>query len=427
MKIEKLAIHGGEPVRKEPLPKPYIGSTIYGKEEKDLLTEVVENQLPFRDYGAHGTPHMVNDFENLARDYFAMPYALGTATGSGAFFCAMAGLGIGPGDEVIIPALSWHTDFMAPVHFGAVPVVVDIDKSMNMSVDAFEAAITERTKAVIVVHYQGVSNNMERLLKIAEKHNIKVIEDVAQACGADYKGKKLGSLGDVSCFSFQQNKILTTGDGGLLLAKDPEVFERAVRYHDLGGVRKGPMKQLDNKVKFGEFCAGQFRMNEFTGAVALAQLRKLDSHILNPVRKMCRHIKDALNVSCPGIKYRQTGDDKGDAGIALFMDMETPERAAWFREAMVAEGIREGASSGCANILEKDYVRNKVQVHPDLPPFGKGFAGENVQYNPATCPNVNTIQDSMACVAIVPAMTEQDAEDVITAISKIWRNMPEDL
>lgn len=174
----------------------------------------------------------------------------------------MAGLGVGPGDEVIIPSSGWYADF--------------------------ERKITSETKAVIVVHFQGGTNDMDRILAIAAQHNIKVVEDCAQACGATYKEKKVGSLGDVSCFSFQQNKIMSTGDGGLLLARDPKVFERAVMFHDLGMVRPALVNQLDGKIGEPQFAGAQFRMNEFTGAVALAQLRKLDHAIVDAIVKVWR-------------------------------------------------------------------------------------------------------------------------------------------
>ena len=302
-----------------------------------------------------------------------------------------------------------------------------IDRSLNMSPDDFESKITDKTRAVIVVHFQGATNDMERLLKIADKHNIKVVEDVAQACGAIYKSKKVGSLGDVSCFSFQQNKIMSTGDGGLFLAKDPDVFERAVRFHDLGLVRQGLKKQLGGNLQFSQFCGCQFRMNEFTGAVALAQLRRLDSHITGPVRKMFRYIKSRVTAGCPNIKYRQTGDDDGDVGIAFYIDLGSQPRAEWFGKALQAEGIRVGPSSGCSNLLFADVVKQKSQVHPGLPPFGVGWPGEKVEYKPELCPNTNAILDSMRCVAIVPKLTQQDAEDIANAIIKVWNKIPESL
>lgn len=425
-KQSDLAVFGGTPVRSQPLPKPFIGTSVIGDEELALLTEVVRTRLPFREYG-DGTPHMVKDFEAEAKAYFGMPYALATATGSGSFYCAMIGLGIGPGDEVIIPSLGWYTDFEAPVIAGAVPVFVDIDRSLNMSPEDFERKITPRTKAVIVVHYQGATNNMEKLCAIARKHNVVVIEDCAQACGAIYKSKKVGSLGDVSCFSFQQNKIMSTGDGGLMLAKDAKVFERAVRFHDLGFVRTSLGAQYDNKHQSTPFCSLQFRMNEFTGAVALAQLRKLDTAMLSVTRRHFRYIKEQVIKNCPQMKFRQTGDDAGDAGIAFFMDFDTTERAQWMSKALEAEGMYVHPSSGCSNMLATEIVQKKYQAHPAMPPFGKGFAGENVSYSPQICPNTDKIYNAMMCIPIVPRYTDADAKDIAAAIIKVWNARPGEL
>ena len=416
---DKLAIDGGTPVRTKPFPSVYLGTAVYGKEELELLTEVVQRQLPFREYGL-GTPHMVRDFEAAARAYFGANYALAVATGSGSFYCAMAGLGVGPGDEVIIPAFSWFTDFEAPVLLGATPVFADIDRSLDLDPEDFRRKITPRTKAVIVVYYQGGTNDVDRVLEIARQHNIKVVEDCAQAAGVTYKGRKVGSLGDVGCFSFQQNKILSTGDGGMVLARDPIVFERAVRFHDLGFVRPSL------KAQFGEervepFAGCQLRMNELAGAVALAQIRKLDDAVLSVTRRHYRALKERVSRSCPGLAFRQTGDEEGNAGIAFYMDLGTPERAAWFGKALAAEGIRVGPSSGCTNLLHEDLVLSRRQVHPALPPFGPGWPGEHVRYDAASCPNTDRIYASMVCVAIGPKVVDADIDDAATAIEKVWK------
>ena len=419
----KLALDGGQPVRTTPFPARYLGTSVMGDEELALLTEVVRTRLPFRDYG-DGTPHMVNDFEALAREYFGVPYALATATGSGSFYAAMAGLGLGPGDEVIIPSFGWFTNYEAPVILGALPVFADIDRSLNLDVTDFERKITPRTKAVLVVHFQGASNDMDRLLAVAAKHGIKVIEDCAQACGGIYKGRKLGSLGDVACFSFQQNKIMSTGDGGLLLAKDPIVFERAVRFHDLGFVRKALKTQLGEQERVPPFAGLQFRMNEFTGAVALAQLRKLDSAIVGVTRRHYQSLRRRVLSQCPGMALRATGDEEGNAGIAFYMDLATPARAAWFAKALGAEGIPVGPSSGCTNLLRTPVVQSRAQAHPALPPFGPGWAGETVRYAPELCPNTDPIFTSMVCVALVPRYTDQDVADIGAAITKVWAGRP---
>lgn len=425
--LERLAIDGGKPVRAQPLPNPYLGTSVLGKEELELLAEVVEKRLPFRAYG-DGTPHMVDDFEKLARQYFGRPYALATATGSGAFYCAMAGLGVGPGDEVIIPAFGWFTDFEAPVLLGATPVFADIDRSLNMDPADLERKITPATKAVIVIHFQGATNDLDRILEIARQHQVKVVEDCAQACGATYKGRKLGALGDVSGFSFQQNKIISTGDGGLLLASDPKVFERAVRFHDLGFVRPALQAQLKDKLCKEQVFAGcQFRMNEFTGAVALAQLRKLEGAILDLTRRHFKRLRTQVAAACPDMKFRQTGDNDGDAGIAFYMDLETPERAKWFAMALAAEGIRLGPSSGCCNLLQEELIQSKRMAHPSLPPFGPGYAGEKITYTPDLCPNMERILAAMVCVALAPRYTEADVEDIAHAIIKVWRQRPQKL
>ena len=424
--VRKLALEGGQPVRIEPLPAAYLGTSVLGAEELSLLTEVVKTQLPFREYG-DGTPHMVKDFEREARDYFQMPYALATATGSGSFYCAMAGLGIGPGDEVIIPSFGWYTDFTAPVLLGATPVLADIDRSLNMSPADFRRRITPATKAVIIVHFQGATNDMDEMLGIAREHGVQVVEDCAQACGALYKGRKVGSLGDVACFSFQQNKIMSTGDGGLLLAKDAIVFERAVRYHDLGFVRPSLAAQYGGKERVPPFAGAQWRMNEFTGAVALAQLRKLDSHVLDLTRRYYRRLRGRLDDTCPGLGFRAAGDVAGDAGIALYMDLLTSERAEWFSKALKAEGIRVGPSSGCTNLLHTDLVKGRQQVHPALPPFGPGWPGEHVRYTPEQCPNTDEILASLVCVALVPRYTDRDVDDIGTAIIKVWQGRSPEL
>lgn len=420
---DRLAVDGGRPLRTEPFPSTFLGCSVLGKEELDLLTEVIERRLPFREYG-DGVPHMVKDFETESRRYFGTDFALATATGSSSFYCAMAGIGVGPGDEVVIPSYSWFTDFAAPALLGATPVFADIDRSLCMDPDDFARKISPRTKAAIVVHFQGATGNLERIMDIARNRNILIVEDTAQACGASYKGRKLGSLGAVGCFSFQQNKTMSTGDGGLLITNDAHIFERAARFHDLGIMRPSLAAQMCERLAETPFVGCQFRMNEFTGAVALAQLRKLDSMVLASTRRHHKHICNRVAVECPGIQFRQTGDPEGDSGIALYLDLGCPEAAKWFAEALVAEGIRVGPSSSCTNMLREELVLRRKMAHPDMPPFGRGCAGENARYLPSVCPNTDNIIGSLVAVAIGPRYTDADADDIASAIAKVWRGKP---
>jgi 8-amino-3,8-dideoxy-alpha-D-manno-octulosonate transaminase len=396
---------------------------VLGEEELALLTEVVAARSPFRAYG-EGTPHMVDDFEREACAYFGTRYALATATGSGSFYCAMAGLGVGPGDEVIIPSFGWYTAFEAPVMLGATPVFADIDRTLNLDPDDVARKITPRTKAVINIYFQGSTNDVSRILEVAHASGVRVVEDCAQACGTRYQGRPVGSLGDIGCFSLQQNKIISTGDGGFLLTDDPLVFERAGRFHDLGFLRPALTRQLDGKEGVESFCGGQWRMNEFTGAVALGQLRKLDTRVLDATRRHWRRIREQIAATCPELRFRQSGDPEGDAGIVLGLNLETPERAQWMARAVSAEGVRIGPASACKNLLRDPLVLQRRMAHPALPPFGPGCPGEHVRYTPELCPNTDAIVASALMVAISPLLTDADVDDIAGAVIKAWQGRP---
>lgn len=420
---EDLALEGGQPVRTAPWQGRYLGSAVIGNEELELVTECVRNQTLFRGYGVH-PPHMVDDLEREARAYFGARHALAVTSGSAALSCASVALGLGPGDEVIMPSLMWRSDFVAPLHVGATPVICDIDRSLSLDPDDFERKITDRTRAVVVVHFMGGVGRLDRILEIAERRGVTVIEDCAQAIGAEYRGRKVGSMGDVGCYSFQQNKVLCAGEGGMLVARDPEVFERAARFHDLGLLRPALAGQMNRPPMLPDGAGMQFRMSELTGAVALAQLRKLDRCVLSVTRRHWRGLRERVSRDCAGIRFRASEDPEGDLGIAFYMDFGTPERAAWFTGALKAEGIGTGATTRVCNLIGTDLVKGRMQFHPAMPPFGPGQPGEGVHPGPADCPNTQSIIDSMACVMISPTLTDGDIDDAHRAIRKVWRHRP---
>ena len=155
-------------------------------------------------------------------------YALAVNSGTSALICALVAAGIGPGDEVLIPAYTWVATAGAVVSIGAVPVLCEIDESLTIDPEDMEKRITPYTKAVIVVHMRGMSCDMDRIMAVARAHDLRVIEDVAQANGGSYKGRRLGSFGDVGCFSLQQSKVITTGEGGMVVTDSEEIWQRAV-------------------------------------------------------------------------------------------------------------------------------------------------------------------------------------------------------
>ena len=276
-------------------PSKLPGASIIGDEELAELTDVIKSQSPFRFYGI-GNPDKVATFETEAKQFLGCTYALAVNSGSSALFCAIVALGISEGDEVIIPAFTWFSDFTSVILNGAKVVFADIDESLNLDPDDFERKITEKTKAVIVVHYQGGPANMDRIVSIAEARGISIIEDCAQAFGGEYKGKKLGTIGRIGITSFQGNKMITAGEGGLVFTNEERLFARAVRCHDNGSMRDHFAEQIEDKTLTSDssgFPGLQFRMSELQGAVLLAQLRKLPD-LLARLQRTSREAADGF-------------------------------------------------------------------------------------------------------------------------------------
>ena len=233
----------------------------------------------------------------------------------------MAALEIGPGDEVILPAWTWYADYDAVVLCGGLPVFVEIDESLAMDPKEIEAKITPRTKAIVPSHLQGGLADMDAILEIARKHKLRVVEDCAQCCGGRYKGKYVGSIGDMGINSFQLSKTITAGEGGAVTTNDPELFERAVRFHDVGTIRSPYTEELKGGLLAG-FASCNFRMNEFTGAVLKGQVQKLDT-ICTALRANAKKVREGI-ADLPGLKMRKSPDVEGDLGVGHLLRLGHP-------------------------------------------------------------------------------------------------------
>jgi 8-amino-3,8-dideoxy-alpha-D-manno-octulosonate transaminase len=324
----KPAIEGGTPVRSTPLRAGFWGTQFYDDKERAELLDVLEARSPFRWYGP-GKPAKVLQFEKEFAARMQTRFALGVTSGTAALQVAMAALEIGPGDEVILPAWTWHSCFNAVVLAGGLPVCAEIDHSFNIDPDAIEKHVTPHTRAIMAVHLQGNPCNMDRILAIAKKHKLRVLEDCAQSVGASYKGRPVGSLGDIGIYSLQLNKTITAGEGGAVVTNDPVLFERAARFHDLGGLRPPHQEMLGGKAQLDWVFGANYRMSEFTGGVVLAQLRKLD-RIAAAVRANARLVHDGLR-DLPNAKFRLLPDPEGELGAGVFLDFGTDLRspASW--------------------------------------------------------------------------------------------------
>ncbi len=414
-----LAIHGGTPVRAsgKPFPTRYLGADWTGVNELRNARRAIGTKTLFRHYGP-GKPMMTEQLERTAREKFGARFALATTSGSAALTCALIGLAVGPGDEVILPAFSWFSCYESVVALGALPVFCAIDRSLNLDPDDVARRIGPRTKAVIAVHYQGSLADLNRLMEIARPRGVRLLEDCAQAIGTRYRGRAAGTIGDVGTFSLQGNKLITSGEGGLVLTDDPLIFERAARYHDLGFLRPVFKTQLDGDPQTADFAGSQFRMNETTAAVALAQLGRLD-WIIERCRGHWRHLRRRLATDAPHLKLRHSYDEEGDAGITLYLDLESAARAGRFGEALAAEGIPLGPSSGMTNLLRHPMIVDRNMPHPGLPPFGAGEAGRLTDADAEIAIRTDDILNSMVAIPIGPRYRRADVDDIGSAIIKV--------
>ncbi len=228
-----LTIDGGAPVRSEPLDFAK-GAALLGVEEADALGSVIAGRSLFR-YKGDLTVGAVAEFERAARVLLGCRYAVAVANGTAALRCALAALGVGCGDEVIVPAFTFVATVNAVVAAGAVPVFGEIDDSLGLDPSGLDALITDRTAAIVAVHLENVACDLDAVLAVAEPHRIAVIEDAAQSFGATYHGRALGTFGALGAFSLQQEKNITSGEGGLVATDDETRYLRAARFQDQGG------------------------------------------------------------------------------------------------------------------------------------------------------------------------------------------------
>ncbi|MGB8536934.1 MAG: DegT/DnrJ/EryC1/StrS family aminotransferase [Acidobacteriaceae bacterium] len=412
---EDLALHGGRPVRSAPLTTQFQGANFIDDKEKMQVAEVVDSRNLFRFYG-FTKPEKARNFELDFAKFIGAQYGLAVTSGTAALHIALNALGVGPGDEVILPAWTWYSCYNAIVMTGALPVFAETNESFTMDPEDLEKKITPQTKAVMPVHVFGSPADMDKILPLAREHNLKVLEDSAEACGCLYKGQRTGSMGDISIFSFQVQKMITSGEGGAVVTNDPHLYERAIRFHDLGQVR--PVFQGPLGVHGGEpeLVGLNYRMNEETGAIIGAQLAKLDT-MLDSQRKKYQYLRTCLS-GLQGLKLKASNDVKGEIGIALDIILPSKALRDKFLQAMDAENVPMSVISASVVLPIMSYIETKQAPHPRWPSFTTP-RGSAMRYGAECCPRTVDLWNRAATLSVGPKYSDDDLKDIVRAITKV--------
>lgn len=411
---ELLAINGGTPVRSTPMPPNYPGATSMDDAETKEVLEVLASKTLFRYYGPNAPLMKVKQFEAGVMEQLGAKHCVAVTSGTASLIVALHAAGIGPGDKVIVPACTFIATPGAVVAVGAVPVFCDIDESFTIDPDKIKDCIDPDVKAIIPVAILGYPCRMDRIMEEAKKYNLMVIEDIAQSMGSKFHGQYCGTIGDLGCFSLQINKILSSGEGGCVTSNNPHLYERAVRYHDQGMFRE---KEgfLSTNEEDDIFLGVDYRMSELSGAVACAQIKKLDGII----EKMCKNrnmiyegIKDIK-----GIQFATENDPDGICGNSLIILFETKEKKAEFMAAMAAEGTPLSALYNSEPIFMVPQLMKKRVSNKSGFPFNQ--FDEEIVYTPDMCPVTSDLMARHAWVAIGPEHTAQECKDYIAAFRKV--------
>jgi dTDP-4-amino-4,6-dideoxygalactose transaminase len=342
-------------------------------------------------YSARGVPE-TDRFEDELRSYLGVRHALAVNSGTSALICGLVGAGVGPGDEVLVPAYTWVSTAAAALAVGAVPILVEIDSSLTIDPVDIERKITPYTKAIIPVHMLNLVCNMDAIMAIAERHQLTVIEDASQAVGAKYHGQRVGTIGHAGAFSFNQHKNIKSGEGGALLTNDSRLYARASMYHDVGSYER------KNRIESDEitFVGVNYRMPELAAALLRPQLRRLDAQL----RRRMRHRQVMLGklASSPW-SFSLSPHHDADNAIGLTISFSDPEEAAAFGN---ARGARRLIDTGRHVYTNWQPILTKRSAHPALDPYA--WAHRKIEYGPDSCPQTLEILRRTCTFELAPEL-----------------------
>jgi dTDP-4-amino-4,6-dideoxygalactose transaminase len=419
------AIEAHPPIRREPLPLEFPGLHYFDDQEIEAVVRVLKRRSPFRYYGIE-SPLEVSAFESEFASFLGVNYAVAISSGTAALHVALSALGVGPGQEIIVPAYMWASVVAAVVNLGAIPVLADIDHTFGLAPEDVVRRVTPKTTGIIAVHMSGAQADVSRLFEIARQKGLFLLEDCAQCLGGSIGGRKLGTFGHMAIFSFQINKNMTSGEGGCVVTNDPNLHKRAFACHDTGYMRDDAGREIFEDPSLYLWGRGA-RLDELRGAILRVQLLKLPS-IIAHMRRSKNRIRQALQ-SQPGVRLRHIVDPEGETGSFLICTFRDASSARKANEMLRAEGIATSAQ-GVTNIVMVDWglhlyyniLSLVYRTSNDRSGFPWNLA-ENKhsapRYEKGTCPQADDLFERSLLLAIPSCLSPQDESDIITAFTNV--------
>ena len=397
----------------------------YSEETIERIRQVIKTEE------LNGGPYLVrykpeskvSQLESAAETLFDVKHALAVTSGTAALHTAYVAADVGCGDEVIVPGYTFAATAMAVVVARGVPVWCEIDESMTIDPIDLERKITPRTKAIAPVHMNGRVCNMDAVLDIAQRHGVQVVEDCAQACGASFRGQRVGTIGDLGCFSISAYKTTGGGEGGMVITNNDALYARTLQWSEGGGLWR-PIRCEPPRWEGELFCGLNYRMSELEGTVLLVQFRKMDSQ-LKRWRTNKRYILGALPV------YRELTpqvihDIDGEMGHTIGFFPETAKESERVVAALRAEGVDAGTrgqnpSSDWHYYQHIDMILQKMPATSDGCPWDcpKNAEAASIAYSPDMCPRTVDLTTRHVTVRVDQWWTERDCKQVIAALTKV--------
>ncbi|MCC7494433.1 MAG: aminotransferase class I/II-fold pyridoxal phosphate-dependent enzyme [Fimbriimonadaceae bacterium] len=421
---DTLALDGGPRAIPEPLPGGAAARSLIDEREVEAVSAVIRSGQLFR-FADHDNSQCTQ-FEKEACDYVGVKYGLIVNSGTDALICGLVGLGVGPGDEVLVPAYTYIASAAAVVAVGAVPVIVECDESLGMDPADAAAKITPYTKAMLPVHMQGVPCRLADLLGLAKEQGLLVLEDCCQSIGARYHGRVTGSFGDAGAWSLNYYKVITCGEGGFVFTNSYPAYERICFTGEPGL----PMWMKDN---YGDSFGWQgepfsflgLRSNEISAAMIRVQLSKIET-ALGRTRAVKHAVLDDLDPAPRHYRLQHQDDPRGDCGLSLALICHNQETAHRFGAALSAEGMGTGAAhrEGFPDrhiYRYWDSILNKRAYHPHASPWTHPAYKGRVEYHQDMCPRTLDILNRTLRLGLNVNMTAAHGQQIAAAINKVDR------